>query len=306
MERIVDERDVVQAMNEMESIWREQMIKGYRGDPVYQLAQDSGNTSRGGKMQHYRIRNGLLYATTRGGEDCLYIPKGHGVNGETLRELMISEIHNKGHHSADRNLRYASEYIYWPEMRKDFRDFVRQCDQCQANKQRNTLPDGDAQTLPFPSEIFSSYAIDFMGPFTKLEGQDSVLVVVDRAVGFSWLIPTSVTATAVQTTELLRHHIFTPHGVPTSIVSYADPRFTSKFWKQTLKTMGIEHIMASPGHHQMNGQAERKIRELKTALRNVINLRQTNRLTSLPEVVAYSNAGHSDTINMSPYKAVYG
>ena len=125
-------------------------------------------------------------------------------------------------------------------------------------------------------------------------------------MGFSWLIRTSVTATAVQNTELLRHHIFTPHGVPASIVSDADPRFTSKFWKQTLKTIGIEHIMASPGHHQTNGQAERKIRELKTALRNLVNLRQTNWLTSLPEVAAYSNAGHSDTINMSPYKAIYG
>ena len=202
MQRIVDERDIVQAVNEMESIWREQMIKGYRGDPVYQLAQDSGNTSRGGKMQHYHIRNGLLHATTRGGEDCLYIPKGHGINGETLRELMISEIYNKGHHSANRNPRYGSEYIYWPEIRKVFRDFVRKCDQCQANKKRNTLPDGNAQTLPFSSEIFSSYAIDFMGPFTKLKGQDSVLVLVDRAVGFSWLIPTLVTSTAVQTTEL--------------------------------------------------------------------------------------------------------
>jgi len=70
--------------------------------------------------------------------------------------------------------------------------------------------------------------------------------------------------------------------------------------------MGIEHIMARPGHHQTNGQAERKIRELKTALRNVTNLSQTNWLTSLPEVAAYSKAGHSDTINMSPYKAVYG
>jgi len=64
--------------------------------------------------------------------------------------------------------------------------------------------------------------------------------------------------------------------------------------------------MASPGHHQRNGQAERKIRELKTALRNVTNLRQTNWLTSLPEVAAHFNAGHSDTINMSLYKAVYG
>jgi len=110
-------------------------------------------------------------------------------------------------------------------------------------------------------------------------------------VGFSWLIPKSATATAVQITELLRHQIVTPHGVPTSIVSDADPRFTSKFWKQKLKTMGIEHIMAAPGHHQTNGQAEQKIRKLKTALRNVTNLRQTNWLTSLPEVAAYSNAG---------------
>jgi len=219
---------------------------------------------------------------------------------------MISEIHTKGHHSADRNLRYASEYIYWLEMRKDFRDFVGQCELCQGNKERNTLPAGYAQTLSFPSEIFSSYAIDFLGPFTKLKGQDSVLVVVDQAVGFSWLIPTSVTATAVQTTALLRHHIFMPHGVPTSIVSDADPRFTSKFWKQTLKTIGIEHIMAAPAHHQTNGQAERKIRELKTTLRSVTNLCQTNWLTSIPQVAAYSNAGHSDTINMSPYKVVYG
>ena len=99
-ERVVDERDIIQAVSEMETIWREQMIKGYRNDPVYQLVQDSSNTSRGGKMQHYRIGNSLLYATTRGGEDCLSIPKEHGINGETLRELMISEIQNKGHHSA--------------------------------------------------------------------------------------------------------------------------------------------------------------------------------------------------------------
>jgi len=70
--------------------------------------------------------------------------------------------------------------------------------------------------------------------------------------------------------------------------------------------MGIEHIMAAPGHRQTNGQAERMIMELKTAMRNVTTLRQTNWLTSLPEVAAYSNAAHSDTINMSPYKAVYG
>ena len=145
-----------------------------------------------------------------------------------------------------------------------------------------------------------------MGPFTKLKGYDTVLVVVDRAVGFSWLIPPMTTATAVDTIELLNHNVFNPYGVPTSLVSDAGLRFTSQFWRQFLKTLGIEHIMAAPGHHQTNGQAERKIRELKTALRNITNRQQTNWLVSLSSVAAYTNAGYSDTLAVSPYKAVYG
>ena len=70
--------------------------------------------------------------------------------------------------------------------------------------------------------------------------------------------------------------------------------------------MGIENIMTVSGHHQTNREAEQKIRELKTARRNVINLRKTNGLISLREVTAHSNTSHSDVINMSPYKAVYG
>jgi len=63
--------------------------------------------------------------------------------------------------------------------------------------------------------------------------------------------------------------------------------------------------MAGPSHHQTNGEAERKVWGLKTPLRKVTNLTQNNWLTSLPEVLADSNVGHSDTINMAPYKAVY-
>jgi len=102
------------------------MIRGYRQDPVWKLANNSAATARGDKAQHYSIGNGLLYANTRGGERSLYIPKGHPMNSETVRELAISEIHNKGHHSAQRNLQYTTEYLFCPQMRKDFRDFVAQ------------------------------------------------------------------------------------------------------------------------------------------------------------------------------------
>ena len=62
--------------------------------------------------------------------------------------------------------------------------------------------------------------------------------------------------------------------------------------------MGVEYIMAAPGHHQTNGEAERKIREVKTALRTVINRQQTNWLVSLPQLASYTNASYSETNNM--------
>jgi len=119
LEQVLDERDTIQVTTEMQSMWREQLVDAYRKDELYKLALDSGNTAKGGRMKHYRIGDGLMFATTCKGLQVLYIPKGHVANGQTLRELVISEVHDKGHHSAERNVRYATEYLYWPEMRKD-------------------------------------------------------------------------------------------------------------------------------------------------------------------------------------------
>ena len=108
-----------------------------------------------------------------------------------------------------------------------------------------------------------SYAIDFAGPFNISNCYDFVLVVVDRLSGYTWLIPTTTKVTAEQTFTLLRTNIFSHHGYPHSIVSDADPRFTSCFWRQTAKSLGIELIMATPGHHETNGQVERKLENLR-------------------------------------------
>jgi len=73
LERVQDERDGAQATTELEGMWREQIMKGYRPDPVWKLANDSTATARAGKAQHYSIGNGLLYATRgRGGKLSLH------------------------------------------------------------------------------------------------------------------------------------------------------------------------------------------------------------------------------------------
>ena len=64
-------------------MWREQLVDACRKDELYMLALNSGKTARRARMEHYRISNGLLFATTHKGLHTLYIPKGHAANSQT-------------------------------------------------------------------------------------------------------------------------------------------------------------------------------------------------------------------------------
>ena len=87
-------------------------------------------------------------------------------------------------------------------MRKDVRDSVRQFVLCQTNKVCNTLLHGNSESIPFSSEIFFSFSIHLMDPFTKLNGHCSLLV-VNGGMRFNSLIGTSVTAPGVPMEESL-------------------------------------------------------------------------------------------------------
>ena len=57
------------------------------------------------------------------------------------------------------------------------------------------------------------------------------------------------------------------HGVPVSIVSDRDPRFTAYFWKSFQKAMGTRLTMSTTFHPQTDGQSERTIQVLEDMLR---------------------------------------
>ena len=60
------------------------------------------------------------------------------------------------------------------------------------------------------------------------------------------------------------------HGVPVSIVSDRDPRFTAQFWKSFQKAMGTRLTMSTTFHPQIDGQSERTIQVLADMLRSCI------------------------------------
>ena len=46
------------------------------------------------------------------------------------------------------------------------------------------------------------------------------------------------------------------HGIPESIVSNRDTQFTSIFWKEVQKLMGMKLLMSTVFHPQMDGDKE--------------------------------------------------
>ena len=56
-------------------------------------------------------------------------------------------------------------------------------------------------------------------------------------------------------------------GVPVSIVSDRDPRFTAQFWKSFQKAMETQLSMSIVFHPQTDGQSEQTIQILEDMLR---------------------------------------
>ena len=89
-------------------------------------------------------------------------------------------------------------------------------------------------------------------------------------------------------------------------MSDRDPRFTSKFWESLHKALGTDLSISTAFHPQTDGLSERTIRTLEDMLKAcVLDFKGSwEKYLSLVEF-AYNNSYHY-SIEMAPYKALYG
>ncbi|GBG58886.1 hypothetical protein CBR_g24238 [Chara braunii] len=86
------------------------------------------------------------------------------------------------------------------------------------------------------------------------------------------------------------------NGVPLSIVSDRDSRFTSQNWQELMGVYGSKLLMSSGRHPETNGQTEQMNKILQQVLRMYIRPDQINWDEMLPKVAsAYNNSMHLST-----------
>ena len=96
------------------------------------------------------------------------------------------------------------------------------------------------------------------------------------------------------------------HGVPSSIVSDRDPKFTSHFWERLQTCMGTKLTFSTTYHPQIDGQFERTIQTFEDMLRACVLDLGGIWDSHLPLIeFAYNNSYHSN-IGMAPFESLYG
>ena len=106
--------------------------------------------------------------------------------------------------------------------------------------------------------------MDFLTHFPRTsQGHDEVWVIMDRLTKSVHFLAVRMTFTLEEFYRLYIQDIFRLHGVPVSIVSDRDPRFTALFWESFQRTMGTHLMLNTAFHPQMDTQSERTIQTLR-------------------------------------------
>jgi len=227
-----------------------------------------------------------------------------------MRRRVLDEGHKSRlsiHPGMTKMYKDLKESFWWPGMKTDVADFVAACLVCQKAKIEHQRPGGTLESLEIPQWKWDGITMDFVTHLPRsVKGHDAIWVIVDRLTKCAHFLPINLRMSMDKLAELYIREIVRLHGVPASIVSDRDPRFTSRFWQCLQAALGTQLRMSSAYHPQTDGQSERTIQSLEDLLRACVldHLGGWSEVLPLVEFT-YNNSYHS-SIGMVPYEALYG
>ncbi|GAU42813.1 hypothetical protein TSUD_288410 [Trifolium subterraneum] len=227
-----------------------------------------------------------------------------------LKKMIFDEGHKSGlsvHPGLVKMYQDLKKLFWWPRMKKEIAEYAYACLVCQKSKIEHQKPSGLLQPLFIPEWKCDSIAMDFVGGLPKTAKWNEVIwVVVDRLTKSTHFIAIKMGTLVPRLAEIYVEQIIRLHGIPSSIVSDRDPKFTSRFWESLQEALGTKLRLSSTYHPQTDGQSERTIQSLEDLLRVGVLEQGESWDSCLPLIeFTYNNSFHS-SIGMAPFEALYG
>jgi hypothetical protein len=96
------------------------------------------------------------------------------------------------------------------------------------------------------------------------------------------------------------------HGMPESIVSDRDSKFTARFWRELHRALGTKLLMSTSFHPQTDGHSERVIRSIGQILRSVVSPDQNDWVPRIPLTEFALNSSINNSSGFAPFELSYG
>ncbi|KAL0562094.1 hypothetical protein IC582_002544 [Cucumis melo] len=277
---------------------RQRIIDAQSNDPY--LVEKRG-LAEAGQTAEFSLSSdgGLLF------EGRLCVPSDGVIKTELLSEAHSSPF--SMHPGSTKMYQDLKRVYWWRNMKREVAEFVSKCLVCQQVKAPRQKPAGLLQPLCIPEWKWENVSMDFITGLPRtLRGFTVIWVVVDRLTKSAHFVPGKSTYTASKWAQLYMSEIVRLHGVPVSIVSDRDARFTSKFWKGLQTAMGTRLDFSTAFHPQTDGQTERLNQVLEDMLR-ACALEFPGSWDSHLHLMEFAyNNSYQATIGMAPFEALYG
>ncbi|KAA3469733.1 integrase [Gossypium australe] len=141
------------------------------------------------------------------------------------------------------------QLYWWSGMKRDILKLVSKCLVCQQVKVEHQVPPELLQPVMIPKWKWDRITMDFVSSLPlSLKKKDAIWVVIDRLKKSTHFIPVCTYYTLDKLAELYISEIVRLHGVPVSIISDRDPRFTSRFWKTLHEALGMKLNFSAAFH----------------------------------------------------------
>lgn len=267
-----------------------------QADPVYQAELVRVHSP----SDPLQVKAGRLYYNDR-----IVVPEG-----PSLRTRILAECHDSavaGHLGKDKTIEQVKRRFYWKGMDESIIQYVTSCDACQRNKPSQQSPMGLSMPLPIPTRPWQQVSMDLItGLPRSRSGNDTIVVFVDKLTKMVHYVACKTAVSAPELATLFLREVVRLHGVPESILSDRDPRFTANFWRAFWSQLGTTLTMSTAYHPQTDGQTERANRTLEQTLRSFVSFRQDDWDQHLTTVeIAVNNAQQAST-GFSPFYLNYG
>jgi hypothetical protein len=195
------------------------------------------------KLEGYELKeDGIL----------MYKRKVYVTNVQELKNLLSSEMHKvpyAGNPSYQKTLVVVKNKFYWHGMKNEVVVYIAKCMECQKVKAEHIHPAGLLQLIPIPEWKWEVVTMDFITKLHRTAKQhDFIMVVVDKLTKAAHFIPVKSVHKSANIVDIYMRENYKLHGVPKTILSDEDSKFTSNFWKGIFREFGTNMNFSTTYH----------------------------------------------------------